>query len=224
MSSQVSRQGPKRASQAYVALFTVISAAVLTSMAAACTGSSVGSPAGSSVADPNAPPPAATAPSFEPAAAPGGLTIDRPSGWWAANEDESLLLLVGPEVTSAEHFGADDPSFMAACGLANGGESPEGALNAFLESATYEGFVVVDGPAAGELGSLDPSKTLVVTLDHDGGDGQGNFISPALRMIAAAAPGANDQACVFMARGEQAAWDTLGPVFEAMLGSVRAGE
>lgn len=170
--------------------------------------------------------PTATAPTFEPGPAPGGLSLDRPSGWWAAAEDESLLMLVGPEVTGSEHFGADDAMFMAACGLDNVGESPESAIDAFIESAAAEGFVPVEGPGPGAdpdvLGSLAADGILVATLEHDGGDGQGNQISPALRMRIAAAMGPGGQACFFMGRGEQAAWDRLGPIFERMMESVRA--
>ncbi len=172
-------------------------------------------------ADPSDPPPTSTAPTFEAGSGPGGLTIDRPSGWWAVAETADMLMLVGPEVTSSEHFDGDDAVFMAACGLANVGETPAAAIDVFVESAAVEGFELVEGPGPGELGALDPAETLVATLEYDGGDGQGNLISPALRMLVAAAPGPGGQACFIMARGEQAAWGQLGPVYQRMLGSVR---
>lgn len=194
----------------------------LAALAGACSGATGIDPSGDSVTDPSAHTP--TPPTFEPGPAPGGLVIDRPSSWRAIAEDESLLILVGPDVTSPDQVDGDEAMFMAACGMTSVGETPEGAVAAFIESAAAEGFVPVEGPGRGALGALDSGETVTATLEYDGGDGAGNLIAPALRMTIAAAPGPEGQACFVMARGEQAAWDELGPLFERMMGSVRAAE
>lgn len=192
-------------------------------LAGACSGAQGVDPSADGGTDQSAPAPTSTPPTFEPGPAPGGLVIDRPSSWRAIAED-NLLILVGPDVTSPDQVDGDEAMFMAACGMTNVGETPEGAVAAFIESAAAEGFVPVEGPGRGVLGALDSGETVSATLEYDGGDGAGTLIAPALRMTIAAAPGPQGQACFVMARGEQAAWDELGPLFERMMGSVRAAE
>jgi len=157
----------------------------------------------------------ATTVSFTTHSHPTLADVDYPADWRVVAESDDLLLLAGPGLDGGA-VADGGASFLVRRVSGSVGTGPlDGVLADHLQrDVVPRGYQVSSPPAAARIGGLDG---LAVTLDNDGRDGAGGFVSPAMRTRVAAARSAAGTAFVVAAAAEREAWDRWAVVFDRMM-------